>query len=310
MRSWTLPCASSLVPSVLHLSHGFQCSPTLNRQPYDGRLPLTSWWRKSLNITVGQSSPIFLTHQMTNDIQEAAVAGLTTSWRQSRWRHNWKSAQVVNSHLVCDPTIRQPASATVVSTEPFLHRTGTLSAEENGDLQTLICVLVATPRRYPTLSNTVSWQNWMVAYLGYTLWMKTLFHCWPIMVHDTHTRRRRLAQQCSNNSWLVWLLALLGQSASSRQVHIWDDRRTNRWTVTLHKAPTSDGSLRTAIKCASGRVPFRMEWIPWNHGIINGIMKVTINGRQWTATDHKRLRFTETDNTLEKEAKPDVHDRS
>jgi len=22
-----------------------------------------------------------------------------------RWRHNWKSAQVVNSHLVCDPTI-------------------------------------------------------------------------------------------------------------------------------------------------------------------------------------------------------------
>jgi len=27
---------------------------------------------------------------------------------KSRWRHNWKSAQVVNSHLVCDPTIQQP----------------------------------------------------------------------------------------------------------------------------------------------------------------------------------------------------------
>ena len=26
---------------------------------------------------------------------------------KSRWKHNWKSAQVVNSHLVCDPTIRQ-----------------------------------------------------------------------------------------------------------------------------------------------------------------------------------------------------------
>jgi len=26
---------------------------------------------------------------------------------KGRWRHNWKSAQVVNSHLVCDPTIRQ-----------------------------------------------------------------------------------------------------------------------------------------------------------------------------------------------------------
>ena len=27
---------------------------------------------------------------------------------KSRWRHNWKSAQVVNSHLVGNPTIRQP----------------------------------------------------------------------------------------------------------------------------------------------------------------------------------------------------------
>ena len=27
---------------------------------------------------------------------------------KSRWRHNWKSAQVVNSHLLCDPTIWQP----------------------------------------------------------------------------------------------------------------------------------------------------------------------------------------------------------
>jgi len=26
---------------------------------------------------------------------------------KSRWRHNWKSAQVVNSHLMCDPTIWQ-----------------------------------------------------------------------------------------------------------------------------------------------------------------------------------------------------------
>ena len=27
---------------------------------------------------------------------------------KSLWRHNFQSAQVVNSHLVCDPTIRQP----------------------------------------------------------------------------------------------------------------------------------------------------------------------------------------------------------
>jgi len=55
-------CVSSLVPSVLHLSRGFQCSPTLNRQPYEGRLLLTIWWRKSSNMTVGQSSLISLAH--------------------------------------------------------------------------------------------------------------------------------------------------------------------------------------------------------------------------------------------------------
>jgi len=32
---------------------------------------------------------------------------------------------------------------------------------------------------------------WMAAYLGYTLRMRTLFRGWPIMVNDTHTRRRR-----------------------------------------------------------------------------------------------------------------------
>ena len=57
--------------------------------------------------------------------------------------------------------------------------------------QTLICVLVARPRRCPTLSNPVPWQNWIAAYLGYTLRMKMLFRGWPVMVHDTHTRRRR-----------------------------------------------------------------------------------------------------------------------
>jgi len=63
-------------------------------------------------------------------------------------------------------------------------------AEGNGYLQTLICVLVARHRRCLTLSNPVPWQNWMAAYLDYTLWMKTPFRGWPVMVHDTHTRKR------------------------------------------------------------------------------------------------------------------------
>ena len=32
-----------------------------------------------------------------------------------------------------------------------------------------------------TLSNPVPWQNWMAAYLGFTLRMNTLFRGWPIM---------------------------------------------------------------------------------------------------------------------------------
>jgi len=45
-----------------------------------------------------------------------------------------------------------------------------------------------------TMSHVVEfcpWQNWMAAYLGYTLRMKTLFRGWPVTVDDTHTRRRR-----------------------------------------------------------------------------------------------------------------------
>ena len=68
-------------------------------------------------------------------------------------------------------------------------------AEGYGDYQTLICVLVARPRRCLTLSNPVPWQNWMAAYLGYTLRMRTLFCDWPIMVNDTHTRRKRMPRK-------------------------------------------------------------------------------------------------------------------
>jgi len=61
-------------------------------------------------MTVSQSSPIsFLNPPLLRltsrkplwqDLQPVDI--------KSRWRHNWKSAQMVNSHLVCDPTIWQP----------------------------------------------------------------------------------------------------------------------------------------------------------------------------------------------------------
>jgi len=80
-----------------------------------------------------------------------------------------------------------------------------MPADGNGDLQTLIWVPVARPRLFSTLSNPVPWQNWMAAYLGYSLQMKKLFHGWSIMVYDTHTRRRRLTQCFTNGLRVLFI---------------------------------------------------------------------------------------------------------
>ena len=97
-----------------------------------------------------------------------------------------------------------------------LYRDTAVPAEGNGDLQTLICVFVARPRQCLTLSNPVPWQNWMVAYLGYTLLMRTLFRGWPIMVNDTHTRRRRLYRYCKEKIYHCQLQWYLGQFLCAR----------------------------------------------------------------------------------------------
>jgi len=81
------------------------------------------------------------------------------------------------------------------------NRDTVVPTEGHGDLQTLISVLVAIPRRCLTLSNPVPWQNWMAAYLGYTLQMKMLFRGWPVMVNVTHTRRRRMGNHNQAFEW-------------------------------------------------------------------------------------------------------------
>ena len=50
-----------LISGTLHFTP-LPWFPTLNCQPYERRMPLTSWWRKSSNMTVGQSSLISLAH--------------------------------------------------------------------------------------------------------------------------------------------------------------------------------------------------------------------------------------------------------
>jgi len=90
-----------------------------------------------------------------------------------------------------DPTIRQPGFDLPRQQWSLLNRFRTEQGHCGACRRK--CVLVARPRRCLTLSNPVPWQNWMAAYLGYTLRMRTLFRGWPIMVNDTHTRRRRPA---------------------------------------------------------------------------------------------------------------------
>jgi len=99
---------------------------------------------------------------------------------KSRWRHNWKSAQVVNSHLVCDPTIWQPGFDLPRQHWSPLNRFRTeqgncgacrrqwrLTDTDQcpcGETQTMSHIVESCPL---TKLNG--------AYLGYTLRMKTLF---------------------------------------------------------------------------------------------------------------------------------------
>ena len=53
LRSTPLSALRQLVKFCFYHTFTIIFSPTLNRQPYKGRLPLTSWWRKLSNMTVG-----------------------------------------------------------------------------------------------------------------------------------------------------------------------------------------------------------------------------------------------------------------
>ena len=96
---------------------------------------------------------------------------------KSRCRHNWNSAQLVNSHLVCDPTIRQPGFDLARQQWSLLNRFRTEQGHCNA-----------------------CWRKWRLTgtdlcACGETQTMfhivESLFCGWPVMVHDMHTTRRR-----------------------------------------------------------------------------------------------------------------------
>ena len=79
---------------------------------------------------------------------------------KNRWRHNWKSAQMVNSHLVCDPTIRKPGFDLPRQQWSLLNHFRMEqghggACRRKWRLTDTDYVLVARPKRCPTLSNPV-----------------------------------------------------------------------------------------------------------------------------------------------------------
>ena len=67
---------------------------------------------------------------------------------KSQWRESWKSAPVVNAHLVDDPTIRQPGFTLPQQQWSLLNRFRT-GQGHCGVLQTLICLLWRDPNDAP-----------------------------------------------------------------------------------------------------------------------------------------------------------------
>ena len=205
MCSWTLPCTSSPVPSVLHLSHGFE----VWRKPATDKLVEKFVKNDSWPIQPDILSPPLL--QLTSrkplwlDFQPVDL--------KSQWRHNWKSAQMVNSHLVCDPTIRQPGFNLPWQQWSLLNRFRTKQGHCGA------CRRKSRTYRHWSVSlwrdpdnilhcQILSWRNWMAAYLGYTLRMKTVFRGWPGMVHDIdmHTRRSENHPKfCTQQQILNWM---------------------------------------------------------------------------------------------------------
>jgi len=104
--------------STMHLISGTLRSTPLPWLPVLSNIELPALRRKAATDKLVQKIVKQTSWPMQPDILSPPLLHLTSRkplWLdlqpvdiKIRWRHNWKSAQVLNSHLVCDPTIRQP----------------------------------------------------------------------------------------------------------------------------------------------------------------------------------------------------------
>ena len=132
---------------------------------------------------------------------------------------------MVNFHLVCDPNSTQLDWVLTFLGNSGLNwtifawnRNSVVPVEENGNLQILICVLVARPTRCHTLSNPVLWQSWTTAYLcrwrdcflADQLWLMTRIQeekdCYYIMNYHIY---------CCD-VWFYWVRWIRGDNVGTR----------------------------------------------------------------------------------------------
>jgi len=109
---------------------------------------------------------------------------------KSRCRHNWKSGEVVNSHLVCDPTIRQPGFDLPRQQWSLLNRFRTdlhwsVSLWRDPDDVPHCQILSPDETEWRLISATLTLCGRRRCFVADQL----------CMVNDTHTRRRRRSEQ-------------------------------------------------------------------------------------------------------------------
>ena len=160
---------------------------------------------------VRNDSHVALWYHVSTDLLMMKVA-----WTHQNKTSCWCLLLDITQHIqtdvinctVCDPTIWQPGFDLPRQQWSLLNRFRTEQGHCGAcrrkwrltDTDLCPCGKI---QRCLTLSNPVPWQNWMVTYLRYTLQMKTLFRGWPLMVRDTHMRRRSIVQMYQTNDWPI-----------------------------------------------------------------------------------------------------------
>ena len=135
----------------------------------------TSQHRASVSWFSGQYFLCFICFHIVSALLSVSMSDIISVSPQ------WHRSVSVSCHFL----LQAPQCPCSVRTIFTWNRDTAVPVEGNGNLQTLICVLAARPRRCTTLLNPVLWQSWMAAYPCSTLKLKTLFPGWPVMVHDT-----------------------------------------------------------------------------------------------------------------------------